>query len=256
MSTTSYKSQEMSKTNETIVILPFGAYEQHGPHLPNNTDTIIATKLAEKLDEVIDLFEIKLLPTEEIGYSIEHLDFGGTKSLTYHGAIDRWLGIIKQQYELGYRKILLLNAHGGNSPLLTIVATEARVKWNMLVVATHWTRFGLPAELTPALDKSIDIHAGEIETSIMLSIQPDLVKMDHAENFASKQSDYTASFKYLRAYGAHAFGWKMNDLNDQGAVGNASRATAQKGELIINHAVSGLKDLVTDMSQFKVEQFQ
>lgn len=242
--------------HETIVILPFGAYEQHGSHLPSDTDAIIAKELAKKLDQVIDLYEIKLLPTEEVGYSIEHLDFGKTKSLSYQEAIERWLGIIKQQYDLGHRKILLLNAHGGNSPLLTIVATEARVKWNMLVVVTHWARFGLPTELTEIMDKSIDIHAGDIETSIMLSIDPSLVNMKYAENFGSKQSDYAKSFKFLRAYGPHAFGWKMNDLNDKGVVGNASAATAEKGELIINHAVAGLKDLIADMVQFDVVQFQ
>lgn len=242
--------------SKTIVILPFGAYEQHGPHLPSQTDTIIATEVATKLAEAVDLFEIKLLATEEIGYSVEHLDFGKTKSFTYHEAIERWLGIIEQQYDLGYRKVLLLNAHGGNSPLLTILATEARVRWNMLVVATHWARFGLPNELASTMDKSIDIHAGDIETSIMLSINPDLVNMKYADNFHSKQSDYINNFKFLRAYGPHAFGWKMNDLNDQGVVGNASAATAEKGKLILDHSVSGLKELVTDMSQFDVSQFQ
>lgn len=246
------------KTTErkTIVILPFGAYEQHGSHLPSDTDAIIATELAKRLDQAIDSYGIKILPTEKIGYSIEHLDFGKTKSLAYQEAIERWLGIIKQQYDLGHQKVLLLNAHGGNSPLLTIVATEARVKWNMLVVATHWTRFGLPSELTKIMNKSIDIHAGDIETSIMLSINPDLVNMKYAENFHSKQSDYADNFKFLRAYGPHAFGWKMNDLNDKGVVGNASAATAEKGDLIISHAVAGLKDLIADMVQFDVKQFQ
>lgn len=242
--------------HETIVVLPFGAYEQHGSHLPSDTDTIIATELAQRLEEDIDLVEIKLLPTEQIGYSIEHLDFGKTKSLGYQEAIRGWLDIIKQQYDIGHRKVLLLNAHGGNSPLLTIVATEARVKWNMLVVVTHWARFGLPSELTDEMNKSIDIHAGDIETSIMLSINSNLVDMKHAENFESKQTDYAKNFKFLRAYGPHAFGWKMNDLNDKGVVGNASAATAEKGKLIVDHAVAGLKDLVVDMSQFDVKQFQ
>lgn len=243
-------------SRETIIILPLGAYEQHGPHLPSDTDAIIATELARRLAEVVDTVKIKLLPTEEIGYSIEHLDFGGTKSLSYQEAIERWLDIIKKQYDLGHRKVLLLNAHGGNSPLLTIVATEARVKWNILVVATHWSRFGLPNELVELIDKSIDIHAGDIETSIMLSIDSDQVIMKQAENFLSKQSNYVNNFKFLRAYGPHAFGWKMNDLNEQGVAGNASAATAKKGELIMSHAVTGLKDLITDMSKFDVEQFQ
>ncbi|MEW7008025.1 creatininase family protein [Lentilitoribacter sp. EG35] len=248
--------QMKTTDHETIVIIPFGAYEQHGAHLPSDTDAIIATELARRLGDVVDKLKIKLLPTEQIGYSIEHLDFGKTKSFSYQKAIERWLGIIKQQYDLGHRKILLLNAHGGNSPLLTIVATEARVKWNMLVVVTHWTRFGLPDELADKMDKSIDIHAGDIETSIMLSINSDLVNMKYTENFPSKQSVYIDNYKFLRAYGPHAFGWKMSDLNDQGVVGNASSATAEKGNLILEHTISGLKDLVTDISQFDLAQFR
>ena len=235
--------------SQIIVILPLGAHEQHGPHLPFETDALIAETFGKKLDQQSQ-HATKLLPTETIGYSVEHLDFDGSLSLTYSEAIDRWLSIIKTQYELGHRKILLLNAHGGNSPLLTIVATEARVCWNMLVVVTHWTRFGLPEQLVAHIDKSIDIHAGEIETSMMLVIAPDKVHLSKAKDFSSKQKDYADQFKYLRAYGPHAFGWKMSDLNNEGVVGNAQNANAANGQMIIDHALNGLVELVDDMHKF------
>lgn len=239
-----------------IIVLPLGAYEQHGPHLPPETDAIIAKELAGRLKAAVSKIEIEVLPTEEIGYSIEHLDFGNTKSLEYNEAITRWLGIIKSQYDSGHNKILLLNAHGGNSPLLTIVATEARIRWNMLVVVTHWTRFGLPDKLSVEIDKSIDIHAGDIETSIMLAIAPEKVGQEKTQAFQSRQKEYAEKFKHLRAYGPHAFGWKMSDLNAQGATGRADLATAEKGKHILDHAIKGLTELINDIDQFDISELK
>jgi creatinine amidohydrolase/Fe(II)-dependent formamide hydrolase-like protein len=84
----------------------------------------------------------------------------------------------------------MLNAHGGNSPLMTIAATELRVRFNMLAVATSWTRFGLPDGLMSAEEKHLDIHGGLIETSVMLAIHPELVQMGKAANFNSRQAEY------------------------------------------------------------------
>ncbi|MCB8835133.1 creatininase family protein, partial [Escherichia coli] len=79
-----------------------------------------------------------------VGYSIEHMDVGGTKTLAFDAAVRRWIDIGRQVAGRGQSKLVILNAHGGNAPLMTIVATELRVHCNMLAVATSWTRFGLP----------------------------------------------------------------------------------------------------------------
>jgi creatinine amidohydrolase len=189
-----------------------------------------------------------------VGYSIEHMDVTGTRTLGFDEAVNRWIEIAGQSAARGLRRLMLLNAHGGNSPLLTIVATEARVRFNMLVVATSWTRFGFPAELIAPEDKAFDIHAGDIETSVMLAIHPDLVRMDAIADFPSRQAEYARRFTHLRAYGPHAFGWKMNDLNLEGAAGNASRATSEKGEVMLDHAVGGLTELLADMAEFDVDE--
>ncbi len=84
---------------------------------------------------------------------------------------------------MGIRKFVMLNAHGGNSPLMTIVATEARVRFNMLAVATSWTRFGVPDGMIAPQDKAIDIHGGDIETSVMLALYPEKVDMAKAADF-------------------------------------------------------------------------
>lgn len=243
-----------SRTEAPIAVLPLGAHEQHGPHLPFETDTLIAEGIAKRLVAALphDL-GVHMLPVEPVGYSVEHMDVAGTRTLAFDEAVHRWLSIAEACAKDGMRKLVLLNAHGGNSPLLTIVATEARVRFDMLAVATSWTRFGLPEGLMSPADKAIDIHAGDIETSVMLALQPGLVDMASARDFPSRQREFEKRFTHLRAYGPHAFGWKMSDLNPDGAAGNAALATAEKGERIIAHAVRGLVELLQDVQAFDLQ---
>ncbi|KQW29379.1 creatininase [Rhizobium sp. Root274] len=234
-----------------IAILPLGAHEQHGPHLPFETDTLIAQGLSERLVSALpDTLPVTILPIEPVGYSIEHMDVDGTRTLTFDDAIRRWLRIAEDLHHAGVRKLVLLNAHGGNSPLLTIVATEARVRFNMLVVATSWTRFGQPEGWMNPQEKAIDMHGGDIETSVMLALAPGRVDMTKARNFPSRQSELAARHKYLRAYGPHAFGWKMSDLNPDGVAGNAAAATAERGERLVAHAIDGILELLEDVHGF------
>lgn len=245
----------MPKQPVSIAVLPLGAHEQHGPHLPFETDALIAGEVARRLCAAApSAIAAELLPVESTGYSIEHMDVSGTRSLGFEEAVNRWIGIASDCADRGIRRLMLLNAHGGNSPLLTIVATEARVRFNMLVVATSWTRFGVPADLVAPEDKAFDIHAGDIETSVMLAIRPDLVRMDALQDFPSRQAEYARRFTHLRAYGPHAFGWKMSDLNPQGAAGKASQASAGKGEAILAHSLHGLGELLADMAAFDVDE--
>ncbi len=237
-------------TSSWIAVLPLGATEQHGPHLPAETDTIIATGVAERLaGKIPQDLPTTFLATEAVGYSPEHLDFPQTRSLAYGEAIERWIGIGAMLADQGIRKLLLLNAHGGNSPLLTIVATELRRRRAMLCVATSWTRH-LTAGPVGAHEREIGIHGGQIETSVMLALRPDLVRMEKAADFASAQREFARSFAHLRAYGPHAFGWMIQDLNAVGAVGNAAGASARKGEALLNMAVNGLSSLLADMHRF------
>ena len=234
-----------------IVVLPLGATEQHGPHLPVETDTLIAEGIAARLKErVAGRLPVTFLRTQPVGYSPEHMDYPGSDSLAYDDAIEQWAGIGEVLAGRGIRKLLLLNAHGGNSPLMTIVATELRVRRKMLCVTTSWTRFGYPEEAISPQAAAFDIHAGLIETSVMLALHPDRVDMSKARRFSSEQERFAQENRYLAAYGKHAFGWKMQDLNVLGATGDAAAATAEKGEKLIDHAVSGLADLLADIDRF------
>ncbi len=244
-----------------IVVLPLGACEQHGPHLPLETDTLIAEGITERLKRQLTAkahskLKVSFLPVEPEGYSPEHLDYKGTRSLQFDEAINRWIGIGEYLHSLGIRKLVLLNAHGGNSPLMTIVATELRVRFDMLCVATSWTRFGRPDGLIDDRDVAIDIHGGDIETSVMLALCPDKVDMKRARKFPSEQTRLLKANRWLHAYGRHAFGWKMQDLNPAGVTGNAKLASAEKGEALIGHAIKGLIELLKEVDRFDLELFQ
>ncbi|MBB4076796.1 creatinine amidohydrolase [Bartonella fuyuanensis] len=240
-----------------LALLPLGAHEYHGEHLPFETDWIIAEAFAKALTlQTKAQFHIALLPVEKIGYSVEHMDVTGTQTLTFSDAIKRWIKIGENCYHKGINRFLLLNAHGGNSPLMNIVITELRKRFSMLAVATSWSRFGLPEGLIAPSQQHLDIHGGFIETSLMLYLAPEKVHMKKAINFHNKQADMIANYRYLRAYGSHAFGWTMRDLNPQGAAGNASKATPQAGEAIFSHVLSGLCDLLDDINRFNINTWQ
>jgi creatinine amidohydrolase len=247
---------EADKQPDPIVVLPLGATEQHGPHLPFETDTIIAQGVAERVQQRLPAgLDVRFLPAEEVGYSPEHLHVPGTKSLRYDEAVDRWIGIGASLSKAGVRRLVFLNAHGGNSPLMTIVATELRLRLKMLVVATSWTRFALPEGLVSPEEKALGIHGGMVETAVMLALRPDLVDMTKARDFASRQSDFIARFTHLRAYGPHAFGWLMSDLSPHGVVGNAAAATPELGNRILDHAATGFVELLDDVRRFDLAAF-
>ncbi|MFC3163978.1 creatininase family protein [Ciceribacter thiooxidans] len=252
-----YPTLSPEERRDWIAVLPLGAHEQHGPHLPFETDRLIVEGIVERLIAALPAdLPVTFLPVEPVGYSVEHMDVPGTRSLGYGEAIERWLSIAGDLAQQGIRRFVMLNAHGGNSPLMTIVATEARVRFDMLAVATSWTRFGVPEGVVTPEEKAMGIHGGDIETSVMLALHPGKVDMTRAADFPSRQADYAQRFTHLRAYGPHAFGWKMADLTPQGVTGNAAAATAEKGERLIAHAVHGLVELLHDVHAFDVNELR
>ncbi|MEL7429197.1 MAG: creatininase family protein [Pseudomonadota bacterium] len=243
-------------TSDWIAVLPLGAHEQHGPHLPFETDTVIARGISCALAEALPAaMPVTFLPAEPIGYSIEHMDVKGTKTLAFDEAVNRWIAIGDRLAGQGIRKMLLLNAHGGNSPLLTLVATELRARHAMLCVASAWTRFIVPGDVISHEEKALGIHGGDIETSVMLALAPQRVDMAKAQNFPSFQQELALNSRHLRAYGSHAFGWMMRDLNVDGVTGDASLASAAKGEALIAQSVNGLVELLSDIAGFDLSHF-
>ncbi|HZD27590.1 MAG TPA: creatininase family protein, partial [Xanthobacteraceae bacterium] len=165
-----------------------------------------------------------------------------------------WCEIGEGVHRAGLRKMVIANSHGGNIEVIGIVARELRVRLGMLVVTTQWRRFGLPAGLYSPFEISHGIHAGDIETSLMLYFRPDLVDMSKAKRFPSKGAEMEQGYKYLRPVGQHAFGWIAQDINPDGAVGEASAATAEKGRLTAEHQADGFIALLRDVARFPLHE--
>ena len=241
--------------NVTLAILPVAATEQHGPHLPVMTDTaimegMIKTVLARLSDDLRVLF----LPIQTIGKSNEHLRSRGTITHSPETLIRGWCEIGESVHRAGLRKLVIVNSHGGNTDVIGIVARELRVRLDLLVATTQWRRFGLPAGLYSPFDTTHGIHAGDIETSLMLHFRPDLVDKSKAKLFPSKAAEMEKDYKHLRPAGQHGFGWIAQDINRDGAVGDASAATAEKGRLTAEHQADAFIALLRDVVRFPLSE--
>ena len=227
----------------SIAVLPTAAIEQHGPHLPVGTDTMIAEGMLEQLRrDLPDDLDLRILPVMAVGKSNEHLWARGTLSLTAPTALAAWTEIGLSVARAGYRKIVIANSHGGNLDLISILARELRVEAGMLAVKCQWGNFGHPEGLYPAEELKYGIHGGDVETSLMLAFQPDCVDMAAAEHFRS-----SAETDPIPPVGPVSRGWIAADLNPSGTVGNAAAGTAEKGRATARHQVAGFIALLREV---------
>ncbi len=243
------------ETASWIAVLPVAAVEQHGPHLPLSTDTTIAEGQVARVIELLpEELPAVFLPVQTVGKSDEHILSPGTLTLDWDTVTRVWIEIGDAVARAGLKKLVIVTSHGGNVPIMDIVARELRRRHGMLAVATSWLRFGQPDGLYPQGERAYGIHGGDIETSLMLHLAPDLVDMGAASDFRTLQLELLESAKHLRAHGPAQFGWMMQDLNADGAAGNAAAATAEKGRASLDHAARGFVELLADVHAFPMER--
>ena len=231
-----------------IAVLPVGAIEQHGPHLPLSVDQaildgLIAATVPLLPDELPALF----LPTLPVGKSNEHSAWPGTLTFSTQTLMAMWTQIGDCVAAAGVRKLVILNSHGGQIAPMDIVGRDLRIKHQMLTVTVNWFAMGLPEGMFSDAELKFGIHAGDMETSVMRALHPDHVKMERAEDFQPKLVDLANQGSMLGLSNAGKLGWQAQDLHPNGACGNAAAATAEKGQAVIDHAAQRLLKLLKDV---------
>jgi creatinine amidohydrolase len=235
-----------------VAVLPLAATEQHGPHLPTGVDATLADALVQaSLPHLPADLPVLFLPTQSIGKSDEHQRFPGTLTLSAETLIRAWTELGRCVARTGFHKLVLFNAHGGNTSVMDIVAREVRSRHDIVVVHCSWFNLPLPDDihaLYPDDEHRFGIHGGDIETSMMLALQPDRVDMAQARTFRSTSQDRAAIHPILGNGRSAKLGWQMQDYNPMGAAGDASRATAEKGRMTIEAAGWALARLLEEVS--------
>ncbi len=241
----------------TIAVLPLAATEQHGPHLPVSVDAVLVDGIvaAAAAHLAADL-KVLFLPTQAVGLSPEHARFPGTLTLKNETILRLWTDIGESVAAAGIKKLLLFNSHGGNVSVMDLVARDLRARFDMLVYSASW--FNLPLidaqgrdvnALFSADEHRFGIHGGDMESSMMLALDPARVDMAQAQDFHSTSQDRAQQFAILGNGKSAKLGWQIQDYHPAGAVGNAAAATAEKGRALVDAAGRSLASLLTEMDQ-------
>jgi creatinine amidohydrolase len=240
----------------TVVIAPFGAMEQHGPHLPMQTDALIAAELAGRLDAAHG-GRLLVLPAQWLGLSLHHIDFSGTLSASVDTYINMAAEILGSIAQAGFRKIIALNAHGGNVSALDVALTKCRVQHPeaRIIHVTYWNvaRAAL-AELRESAIGGMG-HACELETSLVLSLNPALVRQDKV--MPDGQWSVAPFFAQdMLVGGAATTARWFKEISGNGGVGDPRTASADKGSRFFDAIVRELSKVVTAFESGEVDHFR
>lgn len=234
----------------TVIVLPCGATEQHGPHLPCSVDTTIAAGVIGKAMERLPA-EVRAFAMAPISYgkSEEHLHFPGTITLTGTSLLSTVVEVGESVYRAGFRKLVFANGHGGQPQVLEMAARELRLRHGDFVVIP----FGvsrLPnasGQQVSDMEKRLSMHAGHSETALMLALAPETVKMDQAV------ANYPPVFpiKLLSSDGRPACAWTARDFGPTGVIGDPTTATAEQGAAILDTLANSWVQALTELHQLR-----
>lgn len=240
----------MSNKENTVIIQPIGAIEQHGYHLPLVVDSAISEGvLGKALTLLSDQIPAFALPTLYYGKSNEHEGFAGTITISSQTLYSLILEMAESIYKAGFRKLILMNSHGGQPQVMEIVARDLHQKFPDLDVFPFftWRVPNITNELLTEEEQEWGIHAGDAETSLMLALLPQQVKMDLA---IKEYPRNLAPHSLLSMEGKLPFAWLTKELSDSGVMGDATSATKEKGDRILASLAQGWVRVIEDVYNF------
>ena len=241
---------ELEDKANTVIVLPVGAIEQHGPHLPCAVDSVISAgvlgKALEKLPAAVRAFGLAPIT---YGKSDEHLHFPGTMTLTGPTLLAVVTEIGESVYRAGFRKLLLANGHGGQPQVLEMAARELRLRHgDFVVVPFHVSRLpNASGRFISETEKKLAMHAGHSETALILALAPHTVRMDRAvANFPPPFPS-----KLLSPDGRPPCGWTARDFGPSGVIGDPLGATPEQGAEILETLSDSWVQAITDLFHLK-----
>ena len=232
-----------------LVILPTASTEQHGHHLPLDTDEFLCESVCLEVGRRVPE-KVLVLPPVSYGLNLHHIDFPGTIHIEPETFIAFCLNITKSVAYHGFEKILLVNGHGSNQPLIDLIARKTVLATDSLCFACGYFSFLLEA-FEEVRETEIIAHADEFETSLYLHLAGDRVKMDLAQKGDDRMGKFVSSDStkpYVR----------FNDIwgrwTKTGVHGDPTKATAEKGKIIFDAAVKGLIELVDELRNWPIDE--
>jgi len=234
----------------TVIVLPAGSIEQHGPHLPCSVDTVICSGVAghalARLPKEVPAF---MLPPIAYGKSEEHLHFPGTLTLDGETLYATVVQVGESVYRSGFRKLLIVNGHGGQPQVLEMAARELRLRHGDYVIVPHhtWRLPHVAGRYLSEKEKKLAMHAGHAETAIMLALAPDTVHMERAV------ANYPPEFpsQLLSPDGRPACAWSARDFGPSGVIGDPLPATREQGEAILDSLAASWAQAITELHAMK-----
>ena len=246
------QAEEALAIEGSTLIWPFGACEQHGPHLPLATDSIFAERLVIKvLDRLPKSMPVWILPAQVLGFSPEHASFPGTISLSASLLLQLVMEAGEQLASIGLRRLLLFNAHGGQIGLLEAAARQLRMKCPSMAVLPCFLWKGVPSlhSLIPQSEREQGLHAGLAETSLMMSLSSELVGEERPiDGSHASKNLLTTPPDGWSLEGAAPCAWLTQDLSESGVIGDSTGANLPLGKALesalIDHWVKLLVNLM------------
>ncbi len=237
---------------QAVVVLSVASVEQHGPHLPVITDSLVGqTVLARALERLDASSQVWVVPPLCYGKSNEHRPFAGTLTLSAQTLAAVVSDVAASLARAGFRRLVLLNSHGGNPPVLDYVARDIHEQTNMMLFSIMISRMGIAEGVADRQEHAWGIHAGEAETSWVLAIAPELVHMDRTSELG-QYPRMPDGVQHLAIRGPVGFSWLTAELNPSGVLGDPRGATPDKGWAWIEPAVEKLAGVLDEIARFEM----